>query len=104
MSKDSWTLLHHGEERGLPHVEIEIRQDLILTAAGQAEWAQRRIARAFSVRTRNSCERTGEREARRFRRWSGACRRRRRSRNLPRSFMPRCEAAGLEFARYFDFA
>jgi predicted N-formylglutamate amidohydrolase len=31
----------HGEGRGLPHVEIEIRQDLIAEAAGQAEWAER---------------------------------------------------------------
>jgi predicted N-formylglutamate amidohydrolase len=31
----------HGEQRGLPHVEIEIRQDLIATAEGQKHWAQR---------------------------------------------------------------
>jgi predicted N-formylglutamate amidohydrolase len=31
----------HGEKRGLPHVEIEIRQDLIATEQGQAAWAQR---------------------------------------------------------------
>ena len=31
----------HGEKRGLPHVEIEIRQDLIADEAGQAEWAER---------------------------------------------------------------
>lgn len=31
----------HGEARGLPHVEIEIRQDLLLQEAGQREWAQR---------------------------------------------------------------
>jgi predicted N-formylglutamate amidohydrolase len=31
----------HGEQRGLPHVEIEIRQDLIANAAGQAAWAAR---------------------------------------------------------------
>ncbi len=31
----------HAEKRGLPHVEIEIRQDLIASAAGQEEWAQR---------------------------------------------------------------
>jgi predicted N-formylglutamate amidohydrolase len=31
----------HGEKRGLPHVEIEIRQDLIEGAAGQNEWADR---------------------------------------------------------------
>jgi predicted N-formylglutamate amidohydrolase len=31
----------HGEKRGLPHVEIEIRQDLITDEAGQAAWATR---------------------------------------------------------------
>jgi predicted N-formylglutamate amidohydrolase len=31
----------HGEARGLPHVEIEIRQDLITDDAGQADWALR---------------------------------------------------------------
>jgi predicted N-formylglutamate amidohydrolase len=36
-----YTIPHHGEARGLPHVEIEIRQDLLLTAAGQQEWADR---------------------------------------------------------------
>ena len=36
-----YTIPQHGEARGLPHVEIEIRQDLILEAAGQAEWAAR---------------------------------------------------------------
>lgn len=30
----------HGEQRGLPHVEIEIRQDLITDEAGQSEWAR----------------------------------------------------------------
>lgn len=31
----------YGERRGLPHVGIEIRQDLIADAAGQAQWASR---------------------------------------------------------------
>ncbi|GAA0710049.1 N-formylglutamate amidohydrolase [Dokdonella soli] len=31
----------HGERRGLPHVELEVRQDLISYSAGQAEWAER---------------------------------------------------------------
>ena len=31
----------HGEQRGLPHVEIEIRQDLIADDIGQSEWAAR---------------------------------------------------------------
>ena len=36
-----YTVPVHGERRGLPHVEIEIRQDLITELAGQMEWAQR---------------------------------------------------------------
>ncbi len=35
-----YTVPHHGEARGLPHVEIEIRQDLITDDAGQDEWAR----------------------------------------------------------------
>jgi predicted N-formylglutamate amidohydrolase len=31
----------HGEKRGLPHIEIEIRQDLIATPDGQQAWATR---------------------------------------------------------------
>jgi len=34
-----YTVPVHGEQRGLPHVEIEILQDLIADAAGQARWA-----------------------------------------------------------------
>ena len=36
-----YTVPVHGEQRGLPHVEIEIRQDLIADPAGQAAWAAR---------------------------------------------------------------
>ncbi|MBV9198330.1 MAG: N-formylglutamate amidohydrolase [Alphaproteobacteria bacterium] len=36
-----YTVPVHGERRGLPHVEIEIRQDLITRPEGQVEWAQR---------------------------------------------------------------
>jgi predicted N-formylglutamate amidohydrolase len=36
-----YTRRNHGEARQLLHVELEIRQDLIGTEAGQAEWAQR---------------------------------------------------------------
>ena len=36
-----YTVPVHGERRGLLHVEIEIRQDLIGDAAGEAEWAAR---------------------------------------------------------------
>lgn len=36
-----YTIPRHGEQRALPHVEIEIRQDLIAHSGGQAEWAAR---------------------------------------------------------------
>ncbi len=36
-----YTIPMHGERRGLAHVEIEIRQDLIADGAGQAAWAVR---------------------------------------------------------------
>jgi predicted N-formylglutamate amidohydrolase len=43
-----YTIPRHGEARGLPHVEIEIRQDLITDEAGQDEWAKR-ICRALQA-------------------------------------------------------
>jgi predicted N-formylglutamate amidohydrolase len=45
----------HAERRGLPHVEIEIRQDLIADAAGQVAWAARfaRLLRAADARLRS---------------------------------------------------
>jgi predicted N-formylglutamate amidohydrolase len=39
-------VVHYGERRGLPHVELEIRQDLVADDAGQARWAER-MARAL---------------------------------------------------------
>ncbi len=36
-----YTVPRHAEARGLPHVEIELRQDLVGDATGQAEWAER---------------------------------------------------------------
>ncbi|MBV8397458.1 MAG: N-formylglutamate amidohydrolase, partial [Acetobacteraceae bacterium] len=36
-----YTVPVHGERRGLPHVEIEIRQDLIGDGEGQRAWAAR---------------------------------------------------------------
>jgi predicted N-formylglutamate amidohydrolase len=41
-----YTIPRHAEARALPHVEIEVRQDLISEAAGQEQWAQR-IVRAL---------------------------------------------------------
>ena len=47
-----YTVPTHGEHRGLPHVEIEIRQDLIADEAGQVAWAARfaRLLRDAVVR------------------------------------------------------
>jgi predicted N-formylglutamate amidohydrolase len=39
--KIGYTAPEHGEVRGIPHVEVELRQDLIESAAGQREWSQR---------------------------------------------------------------
>ncbi|MBU6498955.1 MAG: N-formylglutamate amidohydrolase [Rhodospirillales bacterium] len=38
-----YTVPLHAERRGLPYVELEIRQDLIADAAGQRAWADRFI-------------------------------------------------------------
>ncbi|WP_281701825.1 N-formylglutamate amidohydrolase [Acetobacter malorum] len=36
-----YTIPLHGEKRQLPHLEIEIRQDLIADEAGQKDWGER---------------------------------------------------------------
>lgn len=41
-----FTLPHHGEKRGLPHVGIEVRQDLVYDEAGALLWADH-IAKAL---------------------------------------------------------
>jgi predicted N-formylglutamate amidohydrolase len=41
-----YTIPEHGEGRGLLHVGIELRQDLIAAGPGQGEWAER-LARAL---------------------------------------------------------
>ncbi|WP_367716074.1 N-formylglutamate amidohydrolase [Nitratireductor sp. GISD-1A_MAKvit] len=38
--ESDWFVPRHGEESGLPHSLIEIRNDLISDADGQAEWAK----------------------------------------------------------------
>ena len=49
VSDDSdYSIPTHGEKRGLPHAEIEIRQDLIATPAVQVAWATR-LARVFTA-------------------------------------------------------
>jgi predicted N-formylglutamate amidohydrolase len=35
------TMYHHGTLRGLPHMLVEIRQDLVADAAGETAWAER---------------------------------------------------------------
>ena len=42
----------HAERRGLPHLELEIRQDLIAEEAGQAEWAARLTRLLLAADTR----------------------------------------------------
>lgn len=46
--QSDYTVPVHGEGRGLAHVEIEIRQDLIGDEAGQAGWAAR-LARLLPI-------------------------------------------------------
>src|SRR3984885_4328251 len=42
VTEDSdYSIPTHGEKRGLPHIEIEIRQDLIAAPDGQQAWASR---------------------------------------------------------------
>jgi len=43
-----YSIVQHGERRGLPHVEIEIRQDLIADGRGQDAWAER-LSRLLTV-------------------------------------------------------
>lgn len=45
-SSSDYAVPVHGEGRGLVHVELEIRQDLIADSAGQQAWANR-LARIF---------------------------------------------------------
>lgn len=47
-SSSDYAVPVHGEGRGLVHVELEIRQDLIADAGGQQAWAQR-LARIFTA-------------------------------------------------------
>ena len=42
-----YTIRRHGFDRSLPHVMIEVRNDLVADAAGQQQWIAR-LARALS--------------------------------------------------------
>ncbi|MFT8471694.1 N-formylglutamate amidohydrolase [Acetobacter persici] len=54
-----YTIPLHGEKRQLPHLEIEIRQDLIAEEAGQKEWAAR-LARLLPEAWVQFCKLYGE--------------------------------------------
>jgi predicted N-formylglutamate amidohydrolase len=47
-----FALVQHGEKRGVPCVEIEMRQDLIASPAGQSAWAER-LARLLPIAARS---------------------------------------------------
>lgn len=50
-----YTVVTHGEQRGLLHVELEMRQDLIAAPEGQGEWALRLARLLEDARGRLSC-------------------------------------------------
>jgi predicted N-formylglutamate amidohydrolase len=50
-----WTVVTHGEGRGLHHVELEMRQDLIAEEAGQEAWASRLARLLEQARSRLGC-------------------------------------------------
>jgi len=49
--RSDFSVIDHGERRGIPHVELEIRQDLIGDEAGQDQWAER-MARLLPLAAR----------------------------------------------------
>jgi predicted N-formylglutamate amidohydrolase len=50
--ESDFSIVHHGEQRDLPHVELEIRQDLIADDSGQIAWAAR-LARLLPAAARS---------------------------------------------------
>ncbi len=60
--QSDYTVPVHGEGRNLPHVEIEIRQDLIGDDAGQAAWASR-LARLLPIADARLAQRSLSRTA-----------------------------------------
>jgi predicted N-formylglutamate amidohydrolase len=51
-AQTDFTIVEHGEGRGIPHVEVEIRQDLIADGGGQTAWAAR-LARVLGDSVRS---------------------------------------------------
>ncbi len=56
MDRIDYTIPRHAFARGLPYVEIEVRQDLLADAAGIAAWAAR-LARLLPALARDEPER-----------------------------------------------
>lgn len=52
-----YTVVTHGERRGLVHVELEMRQDLLADEAGQEAWAARLARLLEQARKRLECGR-----------------------------------------------
>ncbi len=50
--ESDFSIVHHGEQRDVPHVELEIRQDLIADDTGQIAWAAR-LARLLPAAARS---------------------------------------------------
>lgn len=47
-----FSIVHHAERRGIPYVELEVRQDLVTEEAGQRAWAER-LSRVLTVASRS---------------------------------------------------
>jgi predicted N-formylglutamate amidohydrolase len=54
-----YTVRHHAAASGLPHVAVEIRQDLIADADGAAQWAARLAAALAPILARRELYRLG---------------------------------------------
>ena len=59
--ESDYTVIEHGERRGILHVELEIRQDLLADAAGQESWAERLAAVLESTVSRDSSTQSADR-------------------------------------------
>jgi predicted N-formylglutamate amidohydrolase len=54
-----YTVRHHAVRRGIPHVAIELRQDLVAAAAGAEAWAERLAAALQPILAGLALDRTG---------------------------------------------
>jgi predicted N-formylglutamate amidohydrolase len=51
-AQTDYAIIEYGERRGVPYVELEVRQDLLADAAGQDLWAER-LARLLQAARQN---------------------------------------------------